>query len=64
MTVADVTRALLFLVLPASPGIRVIIPWIVSLGLTIGVAALSYHYFEKPFLRLKKRFTFVPSRAA
>jgi peptidoglycan/LPS O-acetylase OafA/YrhL len=30
---------------------------------TVGVAWLSYTYLEKPFLRLKKRFTFVPSRS-
>jgi peptidoglycan/LPS O-acetylase OafA/YrhL len=35
---------------------------IIALTLTILVAMLSYHFFEKPFLRLKKRFTFVPSR--
>ncbi len=29
------------------------------LGLTIGTAALSFRYFEQPFLALKKRFTFV-----
>jgi peptidoglycan/LPS O-acetylase OafA/YrhL len=26
------------------------------LTLSIGVAALSHHFFEKPFLRLKNRF--------
>ena len=35
---------------------------IVALILTLLVATLSYEFFEKPFLRLKKRFTFVPSR--
>jgi peptidoglycan/LPS O-acetylase OafA/YrhL len=30
---------------------------------TVALAWLSYKYLEKPFLRLKKRFTFVPSRA-
>jgi peptidoglycan/LPS O-acetylase OafA/YrhL len=30
-------------------------------GGTIGVAALSYRYFETPFLRLKKRFAHVES---
>ena len=29
---------------------------------TLTIALLSYKYFEKPFLRLKKRFTFIPSR--
>ncbi|MGA2962036.1 MAG: acyltransferase, partial [Candidatus Korobacteraceae bacterium] len=33
-----------------------------SLFLTIGVAALSYRFFESPFLRLKERFTVVDSR--
>jgi peptidoglycan/LPS O-acetylase OafA/YrhL len=36
---------------------------IVSLILTIALATLSYEFFEKPFLRLKKGFTFIPSRA-
>jgi peptidoglycan/LPS O-acetylase OafA/YrhL len=35
-----------------------------SVGLTIGLAALSYQYFEKPFIRLKTRFTKVKSGAA
>jgi peptidoglycan/LPS O-acetylase OafA/YrhL len=30
---------------------------------TVALAWLSYKYLEKPFLRLKKQFTFVPSRA-
>jgi peptidoglycan/LPS O-acetylase OafA/YrhL len=29
--------------------------------LTILLASLSYHFFELPFLRLKERFTYVPS---
>jgi peptidoglycan/LPS O-acetylase OafA/YrhL len=33
-----------------------------QLVLTIAVSALSYRYFEKPFLRLKEKFEFVPSR--
>jgi peptidoglycan/LPS O-acetylase OafA/YrhL len=32
------------------------------LALTIASAALSYRYFERPFLKLKERFTLVPSR--
>ncbi|WP_158748904.1 acyltransferase [Acidobacterium sp. S8] len=35
---------------------------VITLALTILVAVLSYRFFEKPFLQLKKRFTFVPSR--
>jgi peptidoglycan/LPS O-acetylase OafA/YrhL len=32
------------------------------LAVTIAVAALSYRFFEMPFLRLKQRFTYVRSR--
>ncbi|HSU33247.1 MAG TPA: acyltransferase [Bryobacteraceae bacterium] len=35
---------------------------VLQMALTIGVATLSYYYFEKPFLRLKEKFEFVPSR--
>lgn len=35
---------------------------VLEMALTIAVAAFSYKYFEKPFLRLKERFEFVPSR--
>ena len=35
-----------------------------SLALCIGLAALSYHFLESPFLRLKERFAFVRSRPA
>lgn len=35
---------------------------IVGLLLTLGVAALSYQYFERPFLSLKQRFEMLPSR--
>ncbi|HWQ56625.1 MAG TPA: acyltransferase, partial [Bryobacteraceae bacterium] len=37
---------------------------IVSLAATIGMAILSYELYERRFLKLKERFTFVPSRAA
>jgi len=30
--------------------------------LTLVFAVVSYHLLEKPFLKLKKRFTYVPSR--
>jgi peptidoglycan/LPS O-acetylase OafA/YrhL len=33
-----------------------------SLGLTIATASASYAWLERPALRLKERFTFVPSR--
>lgn len=29
---------------------------------TVTIAMLSYQFFEKPFLRLKRKFTFIPSR--
>lgn len=35
---------------------------VLSFALTIAVAALSYRLLESPFLKLKERFTFVPSR--
>jgi len=35
--------------------------YVVSVGATIGVAHLSYQYLEKPFLKLKTRFTRVKS---
>jgi peptidoglycan/LPS O-acetylase OafA/YrhL len=35
---------------------------VVALGLTVGIAALSYGLIEKPFLNLKRRFTYVHSR--
>ena len=37
---------------------------VIAMGLTLVLAVLSYEYFEKPFLRMKERFTFIPSRAA
>lgn len=36
---------------------------VVSLGMTIAVSALSYAVLEKPFLRIKRRFTIIESRA-
>ncbi|MEO6815251.1 MAG: acyltransferase [Edaphobacter sp.] len=35
-----------------------------DLVITIGLAALSYQFLEKPFLRLKERYTFIKSRPA
>ncbi len=34
-----------------------------SLAVTYGLAALSYRYFETPFLQLKRRFELIPTRA-
>ncbi len=36
--------------------------WCFGLALTIAMAALSYRFFESPFLRLKERFAHVKSR--
>ena len=35
---------------------------LLSLAFTLCLARVSYRYWEQPFLRLKSRFTFVPSR--
>jgi peptidoglycan/LPS O-acetylase OafA/YrhL len=35
---------------------------VLTIPLTIALSMLSYHLLESPFLRLKKRFTFIPSR--
>jgi len=43
----------------ADPGLLIAL---LSIPLTIGLAMLSYHLLESPFLRLKKSFTFIPSR--
>jgi peptidoglycan/LPS O-acetylase OafA/YrhL len=39
--------------------------WTAPVGfvLTLAIAAASYRFLERPFLRLKERFTYVPSRA-
>ncbi len=42
--------------------IRDLLAETISLGSTIGMAAVSYQYFERRFLRLKTRFTRVASR--
>jgi peptidoglycan/LPS O-acetylase OafA/YrhL len=39
-----------------------VIGTVVVLALSIALASLSYRFFERPFLRLKERFTFVRSR--
>jgi peptidoglycan/LPS O-acetylase OafA/YrhL len=47
----------------ALPGpIRDYVWTLVVLALSVAAASLSFHSFERPFLRLKKRFTFVPAR--
>jgi peptidoglycan/LPS O-acetylase OafA/YrhL len=41
---------------------KFVIYWWVGLALTLLMAALSYRFYESPFLRLKERFAFVRSR--
>jgi peptidoglycan/LPS O-acetylase OafA/YrhL len=48
-----------------APGlIRPFLNLALSLMLTIGVAAISYYAYERPFLRIKTRFTHIRSRPA
>jgi peptidoglycan/LPS O-acetylase OafA/YrhL len=39
------------------PVLKEACPWPLTIGLTIGVAALSYYALERPMLRLKRRFS-------
>lgn len=39
-----------------------LVGFIIAFIATVFVSMLSYRFFETPFLRLKKRFTFIPSR--
>jgi peptidoglycan/LPS O-acetylase OafA/YrhL len=43
---------------------RVLVIYSLTLGGTIAAAALSYHLYEKPFLRRKERYALVKSREA
>jgi peptidoglycan/LPS O-acetylase OafA/YrhL len=36
--------------------------FVLAFMITVLFATLSYNFFEKPFLKLKNRFTLVPSR--
>jgi peptidoglycan/LPS O-acetylase OafA/YrhL len=48
----------------ASLPLRSSIVFFVGLGIVMTMAAASYHFIEKPFLKLKKRFEVIPSRPA
>jgi peptidoglycan/LPS O-acetylase OafA/YrhL len=37
---------------------------VIAMVLTLGIASLSYRYFERPILRLKNRFETVKTRPA
>jgi peptidoglycan/LPS O-acetylase OafA/YrhL len=36
--------------------------FIIAFLATVIISQLSYRFIEKPFLQLKRRFTFIPSR--
>ena len=35
---------------------------LISLAITVAISMISYQFLERPFLRLKERFTFIRSR--
>jgi peptidoglycan/LPS O-acetylase OafA/YrhL len=41
---------------------RDVIAAVLAFALTVSFASLSYHSFERPFLQLKRKFSFVPAR--
>lgn len=43
--------------IPVSSFIKCVILYTLAITVTVGLAYLSYQYFEKPFLRLKDKFT-------
>ena len=47
---------------PQSSGFSQLIVMAIALPATVVTGMLSYQYLESPFLRFKKRFTFVRSR--
>ena len=57
----DITNHLLIEHLASISGPIFILKAVVTLGLNILMAAISYHFFELPFLRMKSRHTFIES---
>jgi peptidoglycan/LPS O-acetylase OafA/YrhL len=45
-------------------GARAVLILLLSMGMTVMCATLSYRFLERPFLAMKERFTFVRSRTA
>jgi peptidoglycan/LPS O-acetylase OafA/YrhL len=43
---------------------EIAVTYLVTWVIAVGVATLSYRYYEMPFLKLKSRFTFIRSRPA
>ena len=43
---------------------QIAVTYLLTWVIAVGVAALSYRYYEMPFLKLKSRFTFIRSRPA
>ncbi len=48
----------------AAPAVMMILHFSAALLLTIIISMISYNILEKPFLKLKKKFTFIQSRPA
>jgi len=49
--------------LPLDTGISNALAFVLAMGLSVLLAALSYRFIESPFLRRKQRFAIIPSRA-
>ncbi|RRA48948.1 acyltransferase [Acidipila sp. EB88] len=47
-----------------TPVRQLVATYLITAAVTAALASLSYRFYERPFLRMKKRFTLVRSRAA
>lgn len=61
-TVLAVVGAAVKKKLHAGPGVQLTVTYLLTLAVATGLAAVSYRYFEMPFLKLKSRFEFVRTR--